>query len=158
MPLQRDSNKHSPKLDDEMKRETESLVRGAPVEARVEESREKEPAADGEPFAASWTSSRLGPDALSARAEFARFLHPSAFPATRDELIAEARGNNAYDAVVELLHELPDGGRRFATSAEVWDNLPVPPVNDVDPNRVPVEHREPPPADAGGDGEVRGTR
>jgi hypothetical protein len=47
--VERRSEKHNPRLDEEMKRETESLVRGAPVEARAEESREKEGPADGEP-------------------------------------------------------------------------------------------------------------
>lgn len=35
--MERKSEKHNPRLDDEMKHETESLVRGAPVEARAEE-------------------------------------------------------------------------------------------------------------------------
>jgi hypothetical protein len=47
--VERRSEKHNPRLDDEMKRETKSLVRGAPVEARAEESREQEGPADGEP-------------------------------------------------------------------------------------------------------------
>jgi len=36
------------RIDEELKKETESLVRGAPVESRVEEWREQEGAADGE--------------------------------------------------------------------------------------------------------------
>ena len=47
--MERKSEKHNPRLDDEMKHETESLVRGAPIEARSEESREKEGPGDGEP-------------------------------------------------------------------------------------------------------------
>lgn len=47
--MERGSGKHGPRLDDEMDRETESITRGSPVEARAEESREKEGPADGEP-------------------------------------------------------------------------------------------------------------
>jgi hypothetical protein len=45
----RGSDKHGPQLDDEMDRETESITRGSPVEARAEESREKEGPGEGEP-------------------------------------------------------------------------------------------------------------
>jgi hypothetical protein len=47
--MERRSDKHNPRLDDEMERETESITRGSPIEARVEESREKEGPGDGEP-------------------------------------------------------------------------------------------------------------
>jgi hypothetical protein len=45
---QRDSNKHSPRLDDELKKEVASLVEGAPAEAHRQEWREQEGAADDE--------------------------------------------------------------------------------------------------------------
>ena len=40
--MERGSGKHSPRIDDLMDEETQSLQRGAPVEARVEEFLEKE--------------------------------------------------------------------------------------------------------------------
>lgn len=46
--MERGSAKHSPRLDDEMDKETSSLTRGAPIEARADESRMKEPAGDDE--------------------------------------------------------------------------------------------------------------
>src|SRR5256886_3538131 len=42
-------NRHSPRVDEELRRETESMVRGAPVDARAEEWRMMEPGGDGEP-------------------------------------------------------------------------------------------------------------
>jgi hypothetical protein len=47
--MERGNSKHSGRVDDEMEHEVESLTRGAPVEARVEEHLEKEGAGDGEP-------------------------------------------------------------------------------------------------------------
>jgi hypothetical protein len=47
--MERGSHKHSPRVDEEMERETRSLTQGAPVEARSDESRMEEPAGDEEP-------------------------------------------------------------------------------------------------------------
>jgi hypothetical protein len=47
--MERGSDKHSPRLDDEMELETSSLTRGSPVESRSDESRMKEPPGDEEP-------------------------------------------------------------------------------------------------------------
>ena len=46
--MQRDGTKHGPRLDDALKKETESLERGAPVAAHAEEYREQEGAGEGE--------------------------------------------------------------------------------------------------------------
>ena len=48
--MERRSTKHGPRLDDELKREVQSLERGAPVEAHKEEFREHEGPGDGEPM------------------------------------------------------------------------------------------------------------
>lgn len=48
--MERGSDKHGPRLDDEMARETRSLTDGAPIEARSDESRMKEPPGDDEPM------------------------------------------------------------------------------------------------------------
>src|SRR3954447_15471680 len=79
--MERISSKHGPRQDDELAREVESLVRGAPVEARNEEFREKEGAADGErePSARTVPPGELGPDATAARTELSRFLRLSVF-------------------------------------------------------------------------------
>lgn len=41
--MERGSDKHGPQLDEEMKREVESIQHGAPVPSRVEDFREVEP-------------------------------------------------------------------------------------------------------------------
>lgn len=47
--MERGSDKHAPRVDDEMERETRSMTQGSPIEARAEEGRLKEGPGDGEP-------------------------------------------------------------------------------------------------------------
>ena len=47
--MERGSDKHAPRVDEEMERETRSMTQGSPIEARAEESRMKEPPAEDEP-------------------------------------------------------------------------------------------------------------
>ena len=47
--MERGSNLHTPRVDEELQDEVQSLITGAPVEARAEEGREKEGPADDEP-------------------------------------------------------------------------------------------------------------
>jgi len=120
---QRSSSKHSPRLDDELKKEVGSLVHGAPAESHKEEWREQEGAADDEREPSSRTSDQhsLGPDAGTARAELSRHLRLSAFPGDREALLAEARANDAPQAVLDALGRLPAG--TFATVYDVWEAL-----------------------------------
>ena len=77
--MERGSDTHGPMMDEELRRQTESLERGAPVESRSEEEREEAPPGDGEPA----SDQRLrggrpaGLDDAEARSELARFLQPS---------------------------------------------------------------------------------
>ena len=127
--MERSSNKHTPRVDEELKHEVQSIVRGSPIEARAQEGREQEGPADGEPTPdALITGGRQGatPDALShdeveARAELARHLQPSVFPADRDELIASARQSGASEELAARLGGLPDGS--FDHMEAVWEAL-----------------------------------
>lgn len=47
--MERGSDKHTPRLDDELDNETKSMTQGAPIEARADEARMKEPPGDDEP-------------------------------------------------------------------------------------------------------------
>jgi hypothetical protein len=122
--VERQSTKHGPRVDDALKKEVESLERSAPVEARRDDYREQEGAADGErePGARTAPPGQLALDAPDARAELSRHLRPSAFPADRDRLLAEARANNAPAEVVATLERLPEGWD-FVTVYEVWEAL-----------------------------------
>lgn len=121
---ERDSTKHSPRLDEALKKEVGSLTHGSPAESRKEEWREQEGAADGEREPSSRTAdpAALGPDGPSARAELSRHLRLSAFPGDREALLAEAEENDAPETVLSALRQLPEGAS-FATVYDVWEAL-----------------------------------
>ena len=125
---ERGSDKHGPRLDEDLQEDTRSLERGAPVESRVEEAREQEGPADGQPApdarlqGGRATAASLDLDDAEARADLARFLTPSAFPADREALLADAAGNQAPEHVLERLQALP-AGRAFENVQDVWRAL-----------------------------------
>jgi hypothetical protein len=116
--VERKSEKHNPRLDDQMKQETESLVRGAPVEARAEEFREQEGPANGEPT----PDADITSDEVEQRAELARHLGPAPFPGDREALLEAARSEHAPDWVIQQLESLPSGDR-FENVEAVWTAL-----------------------------------
>src|SRR5688572_3456838 len=101
--MERGSDVHSPRLDEQMQHETESITRGKPSEARAEEFREMEEAGD-EILAGS-----LRQDAVRERSELARHLRGSIFPATRAAVVQCAIDEQAPDDMVEALRGLPEG-------------------------------------------------
>jgi hypothetical protein len=121
------SDKHGPRMDEELARETEALERGAPVEPRVEEFREQEPSADDEPetdarLQGGRSAGSMDADELEARSELARSISPSVFPADREALLESARGNQAVQPVLDELARLP-AGRSFENAEAVWRAL-----------------------------------
>jgi Protein of unknown function (DUF2795) len=124
--LERGSDKHSPRVDEELDHETRSLQQGAPIESRVEEFREQEgPGEDQptpEPRLSEDQTGSLDLDDAEARSDIARYLDPSAFPADREGLVANAEANNAPEAVLERLQALP-AGRTYEAMPDVWAAL-----------------------------------
>jgi Protein of unknown function (DUF2795) len=126
--LERGSDKHSPRVDDDLDHQTRSLQQGAPVESRVEEHREQEGPGDDQPApnerlaGGRATAAALDLDDADARADIARFLTPSAFPADREALLADAEANQAPASVLERLQALP-AGRAFENVQDVWGTL-----------------------------------
>jgi hypothetical protein len=126
--VERGSDKHGARIDEQLDHDTRSLQQGAPVESRVEEHREQEGPGDGQPTpdprlaGGRATAASLDLDDAGARADIARFLTPSAFPADREALLADAEGNQAPEVVRERLQALP-GGRTFQNVQEVWAAL-----------------------------------
>ena len=127
--MERSSDKHARRVDDELKQELRSLLKGSPVESRANEAREQEGPADGEPTPDALISGQRpspSPDTLShdeveARAELARHLQPSAFPADRAALIESARVSRAPDELIDSLGGLPEG--TFDHLEAVWEAL-----------------------------------
>jgi Protein of unknown function (DUF2795) len=123
--VERGSDKHSPRVDEELEHETRSLEQGAPLESRVEEHREQEGPGEDQPTPApriTEPTASLDLDDAEARSEIARYLDPSAFPADREGLLDNAEANNAPEVVLERLQALP-GDRTFEALPDVWSAL-----------------------------------
>ncbi|MGH9277846.1 MAG: DUF2795 domain-containing protein [Acidimicrobiales bacterium] len=115
--MERASDKHGPRLDDALEQDTRSIVQGQPVEARADEAREQEGPGEGEPT----PDVRLTGDEVEARAELARHLDPSVFPARTEQLCESAARHHAPGWILTLLRALPDG--TYDTTEDVWSAL-----------------------------------
>lgn len=110
------SGPRSSREDDQQAHETAGLVQGGHG-TRAEEWRDPEPPGEDQPVAAAslgaedrrGTPTGMTPEDVQARSDIARFLGTSAFPGTRDELLAKARENQATDAVLGRIGSAPPG-------------------------------------------------
>jgi hypothetical protein len=118
--MQRDSGERNPRIDDQRKKETDSMERSSGVEGRAEPGRLMEDSPE-RPLD--------GVDAVNARSTLAKSLDPSIFPADRAALLDNASSNYAYEGIIRALRELPED-RTFTNVQEVWEAL-----------GGPVEHR-----------------
>jgi Protein of unknown function (DUF2795) len=114
-------------MDEALHHDVEPLERGTPLEPRVEEFREQEAAGDDEPvvderIAGGRMRRPMDVDELEARAELARFISPSVYPADREALLESARGNQATQPVLDQLARLPRD-RKFDNVEAVWQAL-----------------------------------
>jgi hypothetical protein len=128
--MQRESDKHSPRVDEEMKHELQSLVQGnAAEESRAREDFTQEAPTEDEmrfePANRTLDEDRgIGiPDAdADARSELARHVASAQWPASRDELVHAARVDSAPQKLLDTLRNLP-GEVRFENVQEVWASL-----------------------------------
>jgi len=123
--MERGSDKHASRLDDELERETRSIEQGAPVEARAQEGRQAEAAGDDESHPDARLSSPGGDvdrDALEERSELAMFLQPAAFPGRKGDLLASAREQHAPGGIIARLERLPDD-REYENVQAVWEDI-----------------------------------
>ncbi|MFC6883197.1 DUF2795 domain-containing protein [Actinomadura yumaensis] len=129
------SDKHGPRLDDEMEHETEGLVRGGHA-THAEEWNETEPASAGTPWDPTApqdptvpSSSRQegSPPGMSAadveeRSALARLLAGVSYPATPATLVEHVAGAaDTPDGAVAALETLPD--REYENVADVAEEL-----------------------------------
>lgn len=108
-----------------MKKEAAPLVRGA-NESRVSEAREVEPPADGERTPDHIGSTSIGnasltPDEVEFRQELARFLDTTIWPATREDILANAADHGATDRVLEAYRGMPNG--TYEGFPQVWETI-----------------------------------
>ena len=124
--MERGSDKHSPKLDDELKHETEGLVRSG-HSTHAEEWKDPEPSGEDQPDADKVPDGTLHggtppgmTDAdVEGRAEVATYLGKDAYPMVREQIINLAIDRQAPTRVVDLMRRLPSG-REFHNVNEVW--------------------------------------
>jgi hypothetical protein len=127
--MERESSKHSPRVDEEMKKEVQSFLQGDPVDSRVQEAREKEGPADGEPTPDAVISiadrmpggERLTREEVELRHDLARHIEGHIFPADREQIVANARAMHAPQPVIDRLEMLPAGF--YDGFPDVWDAL-----------------------------------
>lgn len=123
--MERSSDQHGPRIDEDLDRMTQSVTRGGPVESRAEEEREQEGPADEEPVPDAVIhppgSGDAAGDDFELRSEIARHLEPSVFPGSRDDVIGSAQRAQAPADVLRWLERLPDG--HYPNVESVWEAL-----------------------------------
>lgn len=124
------SNRHNPRIDEQLAHESRSLLDGAPVDARADEQRRQssgprpgQASADAQPPGREHgTSEGLAPIDIDRRAELATYLDGTAFPGDRDEVVSSAQQHHAPPDIIDLLEELPDD-RVYERFEEVWEGV-----------------------------------
>jgi|SRR5579872_65686 len=121
------STQRSPRLDDEMTRETEALIQSGQTESRTEEALIKEGLLpDEQPPAGAPSAHRpagagqLGDDEVERRSELGRWLEPHLFPALGSALVDAAGERGAPDGVLGLLSAL-DPEQSYQNVEAVWE-------------------------------------
>lgn len=120
--MDRESTKHSPRVDEQMVHESAALLQGRSFDEGREEGFTKEAPEDpgaGRRPEVPIPGSPVQPDEADLRAELAASLRPSAFPATDVDLRVMARDEHARQPILDLLDALPEG--TYRTVAEVWE-------------------------------------
>ncbi|MEV4569002.1 DUF2795 domain-containing protein [Nonomuraea sp. NPDC049419] len=112
--MERGSDKHGPRLDEEQKHETEGMMRGGGT-THAEEWKEPEamPSAGEEsssypPGHAPGVSEGMTQRDVDVRSDLAKWLSDTHWPASKEELLARARREGAPDPVIDMVESLPD--------------------------------------------------
>jgi hypothetical protein len=121
--MERESTKHGPVHDEELKHETEPMQRSTSAQRpHIEEWREVEPA--GDIPVARRQGSDPAAEAITLRSELARVLTSDDFPAGRDRLLARLEDADVPAALSDAVAGLaPD--RRFTSAHEVMEALGI---------------------------------
>jgi hypothetical protein len=126
--MERASNHHASRVDEQLEHETQSLERTG-REARAEEFREQEGAGDGEPTPDTLLRGGRDPvnnpgldhDEVEQRSELARYV-AGAFPGDRERLLEVAAEQYAPEQITGRLRALP-AGQTYENVEQVWEAL-----------------------------------
>jgi hypothetical protein len=126
--MDRGSNKHSPRVDDELAEEVRGIVQGV-AGGRAEEWKMAEPPGEDQPEVSEIPDEEedfgrgepagVGNPEAEALSRFGSYIGRSALPGDREALIRSARDLDAPDDVLEALRRLP-GDTTFRTVTDVW--------------------------------------
>ena len=127
--MERGSNKHGPRVDDELEREVQSTLRGT-GDSRAEEWREPEPSGEDQPEASlvpegddgSGAPQGMTSEEVEQRSRLGTYINRSVLPGDRAALRRTAEENEAPDDVLAEIDRLPSD-REFRTVSEVWSAL-----------------------------------
>ncbi|OLT25499.1 hypothetical protein BJF79_44135 [Actinomadura sp. CNU-125] len=122
------SDKHGAKLDDEIGRETQGMVRGG-HSTHAEEFKETEPTSDSdiwEPNEPAGDAREGSPPGMSAsdveeRSALARLLTGVRYPARRNEVIRNAAESGGSEEAIDTLRTLSD--REYENLADIAEEL-----------------------------------
>ncbi len=129
--MERGSDKHSSRVDEEMAHEVSGMIHGG-HDSRAEEWRSAEPAGEDQPAAtlgaqtplAGGTPHGMSAEDVEARSELAQWLGRATFPAIGQVLLEHVMDAQAPDRVVDQVRALP-AGREFANAGDVWRALHI---------------------------------
>jgi hypothetical protein len=124
--VDRGSDKHSPLRDEQLKHETEGLVRSG-HSTHAEEWRDPEPAGEDQPDADrvpdatqhGGTPQGMDGEDVEGRSELASYLGKDSYPMVRAQVLDLVIDRSAPDRVVDLVRRLPSG-REFHNVNEIW--------------------------------------
>ena len=127
--MDRGSDKHSPMRDDQLKHETEGMMR-AGHSTHAEEWKEAEPSGEDQPDADlapagtlhGGTPEGMAPDDVEGRAELAGYIGKDPYPLIREQILDLVIDGEAPDRVIDLVRNLPSG-REFHNINDVWTAL-----------------------------------
>ena len=127
--MDRGSDKHNPRLDEELKHEVSGLVQSG-HDTHAEEWASPEPSGEDQPEVDRAPNGTLHggvPEGMTesdveARARLATYLTPGAFPGVREQLLDHVIDADAPDEIVDEVRQLP-AGREFQNLGEVWRAL-----------------------------------
>lgn len=123
--IERQTDKISPRLDDQLKHETAPVTHGAGIVSRREDLMAEPVEENGVADAslrndvADHDSIGIAASSAEARAELARHLTPSVFPAGREQLLEVAESSFASEDTLNWLRTLP-GDQHFENVQDVW--------------------------------------
>lgn len=127
--VERGSDLHSPRLDEQQKHEVEGLIRSG-HSTHAEEWKDPEPSGEDQPDADLAPDATLAggvPEGMTAadveqRSQIAGYLGHSGWPMVREQIIEKLVDGHAPDALVEQVRRLPSG-RAFENMNDVWSTL-----------------------------------